>query len=276
MNTFSYPKMVSLGRGLSSALVAASIFVLATAAPQAQAQQSVDNMTGVDRSFGYSDMPSINNNDGFEFYNKGDPSLETFKKYLRRDNINFVIGYVTGDKPPFTKFVESVATTGAREIIQKEWGIQGKAPTNRALNQKFIQRIVAGEPQMIDAYGLGGGKELVGPVYKRAIFLKRFGAASAETVDAELTAYAKSIAKEVEGISDRVILYSMKDLPKNWPTASFPADTEVNRKFDAVIMIWPKKDRMLPMDFAGVPGNYSVLYGVNLQGYYYAAPAPAK
>ena len=232
-------------------------------------------MTGVDRSFGYSDMPNINNNDGFEFYNKGDPSLETFKKYLRRDNINFVIGYTTGDKPPFTKIVESNATAGAREIIQKEWGIQGKAPTNRSLNQKFIQKLIAGGPQMIDAYGLGGGKELVGPVYKRAIFLKRYGpVVSEQTVEAELTAYAQSIAKEVEGISDRVMLYSMKGLPRNWPSASFPVDTEVNRKFDAVIMVWPKKDKMLPMDFAGVPGNYRVLYGVNLQGYYYAAPAP--
>lgn len=269
---------MSLGRGLSSVLIAASIFAVATAAPKAHAQQSVDNLTGVDRSFGYSDMPSVDNNTGFEFYNKGDPSLETFKQYLRRDNINFVTGYVTGDKPPFTKFVESVATTGARAIIQKQWGIQGKPPTNRSLNQQFTQRLISGEPQMIDAYGLGGGKELVGPVYKRAIFLKRYGTelASAETVDAELTAYANSIAKEVGGISDRVMLYSMKNLPKNWPTASFPADTEVNRKFDAVIMIWPKKDKMLPMDFAGVPSNYRVLYGVNMQGYYYAAPAPKK
>ena len=49
---------------------------------------------------------------------------------------------------------------------------------------------------MIDAYGLGGGKTLAGPVYKRAIFLLRDGETSPEVVDSELSAYAERIAKE--------------------------------------------------------------------------------
>ena len=140
--------------------------------------------------------------------------------------------------------------------------------------ERMLQAI--GEPQMIDAYGLGGGKTFVGPVYKRAIFLLRDGATSPEIVDSELSAYAERIAKEVEGISDRVMLYTMKGLPRNWPTPSYPTPTNVRRMYDAVIMIWPKKDRIIPSNFYGVPENYRVLHALDLAVYYYAAPAPAQ
>lgn len=277
MKTFVDLKATYLGSKVSSALIVASFLVAAIAAPQAQAQVSVDNMQGVDRSFGFSyNEPDANNNDAFNFYNKGDPSLETFKKFLRRDNINFYLGTVSGDAPPFIRLVESVGITGSRAAIMKKWGIQGEAPSNRSINQKFNQRLISGEPQMIDAYGLGGGKELVGPVYKRAIFLKRDGSASPETVDSELSAYAERIAKEVAGISDRVMLYTMKGLPRNWPTASYPVDEDVKREYDAIIMIWPKKDRIIPSNFYGLPQNYRIPHAINLAGYYYAAPAPAK
>lgn len=278
MNMLSNLKGASIGGGLSLSLIAASIIVLATAAGQAVAQESVDNLTNVTRGFSYSDSPGSDNNDRYEFYMKGDPSLERYKEYMRRDSMNFITGVASGDRPPFTSLVESIATVGAREKIQKDWGIRGEAPNNRAINQQFKQRLIRGTPQMIDAYGLDGGKTFVGPVHKRAIFLQRIGDGlpSHSTVDSELSEYAESIAKKVEAISDRVMLYSMDGHPRNWPTASFPADTIVKRKFDAVIMIWPKKDRMLPMDFPGVPANYRVLYGVNMQGYYYAAPGPKK
>jgi hypothetical protein len=278
MKIFSNPKAPSLACGLPSALMAVSILALATASLQAQAQVSVDNLPNLDRGFGWSFVePDVNNNDAYEFYMKGDSSLETFKEYLRRDNINFVLGVVSGDRPGFIRMAESAATTGSYEVIRKAWGgeVRGTSPSNLSINQSFNQRLIRGEPQMIDAYGLGGGKTLVGPVQKRAIYLRRDGAASPETVDSELSAYAERIAKEVEGISDRVMLYTMKGLPRNWPTPSFPTPTNVKRQFDAVIMIWPKKDRIIPSNFYGVPENYRVLYALDLAGYYYAASAPA-
>lgn len=269
--------VASLGNGLSSVLIAAGVLVLATAAPQARAQVSVDDLPNLTRGFTWSPAElDSKNNDAYEFYMKGDSSLETFKEYLRRDNINFVLGVVSGDTPSFIKITESTATVGSVDVIRKAWGIRGTTPSKLAINQSFNQRLIRGEPQMIDAYGLGGGKTLVGPVYKRAIFLRRDGAASPETVDSELSMYAERVAREVEGISDRVMLYSMKGLPRNWPTPSYPAATEVQRQIDAVIMIWPKQDRMIPSHFYGVPGNYRVLYALDLAGYYYAAPGPAN
>ena len=277
VKVLSYLKALSLKSSLSSTLMTASIFALVTAAPHVQAQVSVDNMPNLDRGFGFSyNEPDATNNAAYEFYMKGDPSLERFKQYLRRDSINFILGVVTGDRPDFIRLVESSGTKGSREIIKKQWGIQGKTPSNRSINQSFNQRLIRGQPQMIDAYGLGGGKALVGPVYKRAIFLKRDGEASQQTVDSELSAYAERIAKEVDGISDRVMLYTMNGLPWNWPTASYPELKDVKRQYDAVIMIWPKKDRIIPSNFYGVPENYRVLHALNLAGYYYAAPAPAK
>jgi len=117
------------------------------------------------------------------------------------------------------------------------------------------------------------GSTPVGPVYKRAIFLRRDGATSPETVDSELSSYVERVAREVDGISDRVMLYTMKGLPYNWPTPSYPAHTDVKRMYDAVIMIWPKKDRIIPSYFYGVPENYRVLHALDLAGYYYVAPA---
>jgi len=278
MKTFIYPKLVSLGKGLSSTLVAVSIFVMATTAPKAQAQESVDNLPNLTRGFGftYSEFDT-DNNKAYEFYKKGDPSLETFKEFLRRDNINFVLGVASGDRPAFTKLVESAAVQGSVEVIAKKWGTGGgKPPSNRAILRSFNQLLISGQPQMIDAYGLNGGKTLLGPVYKRAIMLRRDGEASPETVESELTAYAKRIAREVEGISDRVMLYSLKGPTHNWPTPSYPTAENVKREYDAIIMIWPKKDRIIPNNFYGVPENYRVLSALNLAGYYYAKPAPEK
>ncbi|MEZ5533156.1 MAG: hypothetical protein R3E69_12340 [Steroidobacteraceae bacterium] len=264
-------------RGVSPAFMLASLFVLAIAAPKTRAQISVDNLPNLTRGFGFAfGEPDMNNNDAYEFYLKGDPWLETFKEYLRRDNINFVLRVVSGDRPDFIRMVESATVEGSVEIIRKKWGVQGTSPSNRSIRQSFNQRLIRGEPQMIDAYGLGGGKTFVGPVYKRAIFLLRDGATSPEIVDSELSAYAERIAKEVEGISDRVMLYTMKGLPRNWPTPSYPTPTNVRRMYDAVIMIWPKMDRIIPSNFYGVPENYRVLHALDLAGYYYAAPAPAK
>lgn len=277
MTIFSCLKSASLGSGLSSALMAASLLVLAIAAPKAHAQVSVDDLPNLTRGFGFSYAePDLNNNDSYEFYMKGDPSLETFKEFLRRDNINFVLDVVSGDRPRFIKMGEAAAVEGSVEGIRKQWGIKGTAPSNRSVNQNFNQRLIRGEPQMIDAYGLDGGRTFVGPVYKRAIYLKRDGDASPEAVDAELSAYAERIAKEVEGISDRVMLYTMKGLPRNWPSASYPEQKNIKREYDAIIMIWPKKDRIIPSHFYGLPENYRVRHALNLAGYYYAAPAPAK
>jgi hypothetical protein len=257
--------------------MAVGALVMTAVIPQAQAQVSVDNLPDLVRNFGwsYSDSDS-NNNDAYEFYLKGDPSLETFKEYMRRDSINFVLRVVNGDRPDFIRMVESAITADSYDVMRREWGVPGTSPSNRSINQSFNQRLIRGEPQMIDAYGLGGGKTLVGPVYKRAILLRRDGAASPDTVESELSAYAERIAKEVAGISDRVMLYTTKGLPRNWPTPSYPAASNVKRQFDAVIMIWPKKDRIIPSNFYGVPENYRVLHAVDLAGYYYAASAPTK
>ncbi|MGD9599128.1 MAG: hypothetical protein AB7G76_05980 [Steroidobacteraceae bacterium] len=277
MSVFVDRESMPLWRGFSSAALVLGLIALAAAVPQVQAQVSVDELPNLTRGFGFSfGEPDLNNNDSYEFYKKGDPSLETFKEYLRRDNINFVLRVVSGDRPGFIKMAESAAVEGSVDLIRKEWGVKGSSPSNRSINQSFSQRLIRGEPQMIDAYGLDGGRTFVGPVYKRAIFLLRDGAASPEAVDSELSAYAERIAREVEGISDRVMLYTMKGLPRNWPTPSYPTPTNVKRMYDAVIMIWPKKDRIIPGNFYGVPGNYRVLHALDLAGYYYAAPAPTK
>lgn len=276
MSVFNDSRGTSGGGGLSSALMAVLFILSVAATPQVKAQVSVDDMPNLTRGFGFSYGEPLDSNEYFEYYSKGDPSLETFKEFLRRDNINLVVDVVSGDKPGFNKMGESAAVEGSVEGIRKQWGIKGKPPSNMSIRQSFTHRLIRGEPQMIDAYGLDGGKTFVGPVHKRAIYLRRDGEASPEVVDKELSAYAERIAKEVEGISDRVMLYTMKGLPRNWPSASYPAPTNIRRQYDAIIMIWPKKDRIIPSNFYGVPGNYRVLHALNLAGYYYAAPAPAK
>ncbi|MGD9599127.1 MAG: hypothetical protein AB7G76_05975 [Steroidobacteraceae bacterium] len=277
MSVLCHRKAAAFWNGLSPVMVATVFLALGTVVSPAQAQVSVDNLPNLTRGFGFA-FPEAdnNNNDAYEFYMKGDSWLETFKEYLRRDNINFVLGVVSGDRPGFIRLVESAAVEGSVDRIRKEWGVQGTVPSSLSIRQSFNQRLIRGEPQMIDAYGLGGGKTLVGPVYKRAIFLRRDTAASPEAVDSELAEYAERIANEVEGISDRVMLYTMKGLPRNWPTPSYPTQTEVRRMYDAVIMIWPKKDRIIPGNFYGVPGNYRILHALDLAGYYYATQAPAK
>lgn len=274
MGASNYRRRVTHWSELARVLMVANLPLMVAGVSQAQAQVSVDNLPNLTRGFGFAyGDPDMNNNDAYEFYMRGDPWLETFKEYLRRDNINFVLGVVNGDRPDFIRMVESATVEGSVDLIRKRWGVQGVSPSNRSIRHAFNQRLIRGEPQMIDAYGLGGGKTLVGPVYKRAIFLRRDGAASPETVDSELSSYVERVAKEVDGISDRVMLYTMKGLPYNWPTPSYPAHTDVKRMYDAVIMIWPKKDRIIPSYFYGVPENYRVLHALDLAGYYYVAPA---
>ena len=134
MNMFGCHEFAAPWVRWSLTIIAASAVLLGTAAPQANAQVSVDSLPNLTRGFGFSlGDPDLKNNDSYEFYVKGDPWLETFKEYLRRDNINFVLGVVTGDRPGFIKMTESAAVEGSVEIIRKQWGVQGSSPSNRVM-----------------------------------------------------------------------------------------------------------------------------------------------
>lgn len=179
------------------------------------------------------------------------------KAFVRRYSRNYIVR-VLGPTPDFDSITEFAHVEGSPELIKKSVrpGPMDFPAIARVSYLKFSQRLVVGSAPGYEP----------GPVWKRGIFIRRATEASAESVAAELAEFVDDMAKGLRGSIDRMMLYTPISPRCNYPTIYYPTETELDRSFDALVMLWPKKDATLPETF-DVPSSYRVLTVLDFESY---------
>ncbi len=176
---------------------------------------------------------------------------------IRRYSRNYLVKVLGPDQPDFNSITEFAHIPGGAKIVTSSIKTD---PVNfetiaRIADWHFTQQLVAGSPLIYES----------GAVYKRAIFLRRATKASSpKIVTTELSGFVDGLAKQLHESVSRVMLYTGISPRCNYPTVYYPARTELDRYFDAIVMLWPTEGATLPESFMP-PSNYRTLFVVDFE-----------
>lgn len=186
-------------------------------------------------------------------------SRSIIPKHIRRYNRNYVVRTL-GPAPDFDIMAEFAHLQGSEELIRSVQSDYSKdRPTSmvsRCATLEFVEKLVAGTAPC----------DQPGPTWKRGVFLRREEAAATETVATELSGYCDDLARQLAASADHVLLYITSSVRRNLPTFYYPAETELDRFNDALIMLWPKDNVVLP-PMLQVPSMFRVLTVLDFESF---------
>lgn len=243
-----------LGISLSSALIA--VCPPAAAAPQPEPASRSE----LDRAFAFmtkkwgSTMEELR-----EEYEAFAPTfVADTKGIVRRYSRNYIVRVLGPGQPDFhsiTEFAHIPGGEGAINASRPE--PEDSRDIARITTLHFTQRLVAGPPLVHEP----------GRVHKRGIFLRRATQASSpEIVAAELSGFVENLAKQLQSSTNRVMLYVGTSPRRNYQSVYYPANTELDRYMDAIVMLWPKEGSALPETFDS-PANFAVLTVIDFEAH---------